>query len=521
MSASKLCEVKVKHEFHNNCVQVTSLIPKEPDKIKEKKKPPKSFPVAWKGKEITKYYSTDGMRVMLVPSKERNYYPLKVNETEMERLKSQAAFLTEKEKLRMRDEAKAEQNRLEHESAVRKNELRQFDKKGAGGKGGRLSGLEREARDKANYLLKRAWELRFEDEDEVKRANSLILQAKCQAIRDAQLAEHKLIERELKNEEKRVEQMMEDIRIRQLEEEKKKMEEERSKKNRYIVQLNQQLEEIEAKKLLEAEFMMEERRKANEAMFAVMLEDLENLKKKKKEQDETLATLNLANDQLKKARALEKEEDRFAELKMLEYQRIKAEREEKLEKEKQEERKRKELEYARQRILQEGAADLLSIQEEMAAVRRQEEYERDWRRKEREAAKKKQKMEEDCRLAREQQMRDSRRFQAMEIAREKKEYEINLEVQLQEQEKQRLLELKKAHQAELYREQILKQINAKEKERIEERQEIFQEGISLKAEEAKRKHDVKMILDRKIEAIRQNKLPEVYVAGVQRQLNLG
>ncbi|KAK6641169.1 hypothetical protein RUM44_012878 [Polyplax serrata] len=519
MSTSKLCEVQVTkaktNDFHQKCLQVKSL---ESNKVEiSGKKVAKS---ATDGKETVKYVTNDGMTIMIVPSKDTNYYPIKMKENELNRLKGKAVIVTEKEKLRMTEEAKAEQSRLEHESAVRKNELKQFDKKGKAGGAGRLSGLEREARDKANYLLKRAWELRHEDEDEVKKANSLILQAKCQAIRDAQLAEHKLIQRELKEEEKRVEQMMGDERARQLMEEKKKMEEERARKARYVMELNEQMEEIEARRLLNAELQLEERRKTNEAMFAVMLEELESIRKKEEEKQKTRDFLNLSNEQIKKAKALEKEEERLADLKIQEYMRLKAEREEKLEREKEAEKKKKELEYARQRALQEAASDLQSMQDEMNAVRRQEEYEREWRRKEKEAVKKKQKMEEDCRLAREQQVRDNRRFQAMEIAREKREYERNIRVQIELQEKERLLDLKKQHDAEIYREQILKQINQKEKERIEERQEKFQEGVALKAEEAKRKHDIKQILDKKLENIRNNKVPEVYVAQIQRQMNL-
>lgn len=515
MTKSKLCEVHVKNEFHKKCVPDQPMVQtKKGELTKQMSKKPHLI-----GKETVNYFSKEGVNVIIVPSKETNYYPLQIKESELERLKAKAVIVTDKEKLKLEEDYRAEQARLEHESAMRKNQLKQFDQKERKG-AVRLPRLEREARDKANYLLKRAWELRQEDEDEVKKANSLILQAKCQAIRDAQLAEHKLIQRELKEEEKRIEQMMEDEKARQLIEEKKKMEELRGKKNRYVMELNEQMEENEARRLLNAELLLEERKRTNEAMFAVMLEELENVKKREEEKRKTREALNLANSQLRKAKSLEKEEERLADLKILEYIRLKAEREEKFEKEKEAERKRKEIEYARMRMAQEAAADLQSIQDEMNAVRRQEEYEREWRRKEKEALKKKLKMEEDCQLARQQQMRDNRRFQAMEIAREKLEYERNIRVQIENQEKERLLELKKQHDAEIYREQILKQINQKEKQRIEERQEKFQEGIALKAEEAKRNHDIKQVLNKKIDLIRQNKVPEVYIAQVQRQLNL-
>lgn len=48
------------------------------------------------------------------------------------------------------------------------------------------------AKAKNEYLLQRAHELRQEQEDEVKKANGVILATKCRAIRNAQIAEKKV-----------------------------------------------------------------------------------------------------------------------------------------------------------------------------------------------------------------------------------------------------------------------------------------------------------------------------------------
>ena len=53
-----------------------------------------------------------------------------------------------------------------------------------------------------------------EQEDEVKKLNELILQAKCHAIRDAQLKEKDIIKQEIKEEEQRLDEMME-VRVLQ------------------------------------------------------------------------------------------------------------------------------------------------------------------------------------------------------------------------------------------------------------------------------------------------------------------
>lgn len=49
--------------------------------------------------------------------------------------------------------------------------------------------VEAEAKAKTEYLLKRAFDLKQEQEDEVKKANQLILASKCLAIRAAQVQE--------------------------------------------------------------------------------------------------------------------------------------------------------------------------------------------------------------------------------------------------------------------------------------------------------------------------------------------
>lgn len=54
--------------------------------------------------------------------------------------------------------------------------------------------LDDEANKKSNYLLARAQQLRQDQEDEIKRCNSLILSTKCHAIRNAQIAEKQLIQ---------------------------------------------------------------------------------------------------------------------------------------------------------------------------------------------------------------------------------------------------------------------------------------------------------------------------------------
>ncbi|KAG8146741.1 hypothetical protein E2320_013844 [Naja naja] len=73
----------------------------------------------------------------------------------------------------------------------------------------KLNDLEEEAKKRAQYLLDRANNLRMEQEDEIKTLAEVILEAKCHAIRDAQVLEKKQIEKEMSGEEMRVDHLME------------------------------------------------------------------------------------------------------------------------------------------------------------------------------------------------------------------------------------------------------------------------------------------------------------------------
>ena len=73
--------------------------------------------------------------------------------------------------------------------------------------------LEQESRTIAEELIKRSKAKRLEENDEIKRLNELILEAKCHAIRDAQVAEKIQIEEQMKEEQDRLDAMMEIDRV--------------------------------------------------------------------------------------------------------------------------------------------------------------------------------------------------------------------------------------------------------------------------------------------------------------------
>ncbi|XP_075210532.1 cilia- and flagella-associated protein 45-like [Lycorma delicatula] len=386
--------------------------------------------------------------------------------------------------------------------------------------GTHLTELEEEANRRANHLLQRAFELRQEQEDEIKKCNALILGTKCHAIRDAQIAEKMLIQRELDEEEKRLEMMMEEERLRAVREQEKKKETEAMKKKMFTKALLEQIKDNEIQKEMHAETIEEEARLANEAAMQIQLDELNAFKEKQKEQARLRHEMNLINEQLRQIAATEREENRLADLKVQEFMRNKAELEKQREEEANQLRIAKEKELARLRSMQERAADVQAQKDEITAQRIQDDVERRWRHKEREDALRRVKENEELKKARQQQVEDRRRCQAVEIQREKEETEkiarVNLEAIKREQEER----MRRLCATDEHRMTLLKQINEKEKERIKQRQQQFQEGVAIKLEEKKRNEMLHDTMIKKMAQIRSHRVPEKYVREVERQLKL-
>ena len=99
----------------------------------------------------------------------------------------------------------------QNDTAQRKEYMKQLDIQRK--KNEKLSDLEQEEAAKGEYLRAKASELLQEQEDEIKHLNELILNAKCHAIRDAQILEKSQIGKEMTAEEQRLDQMMELDRV--------------------------------------------------------------------------------------------------------------------------------------------------------------------------------------------------------------------------------------------------------------------------------------------------------------------
>lgn len=365
-----------------------------------------------------------------------------------------------------------------------------------------LSHHESEAKRKNLYLLERAYELKQEQEEEVKTANRLILAAKCSAIRNAQLVEKELIKRETDIEEQRLDMMMEQNRQKELRREEERKQKLEQKRQQYVEEMNQQTRENELRKLLEYEAMQEENRRMNQALIAIQHEEEERIKKRTETCIKNAEELRRVNDEMEHYKLMEREESKIADMKIAEYMRKKIEADEAIEKEKAEQKKRKEMDTLRQQKIMQKQADLKAQMDELQALRIQEERERDWRNKERQRAIQEKQKEDDLKQARIKQIDDLRRMQAMEIERDEKEFAKSVAIQ-QENHEKHLKEQDKRKQNEAnFRTSILKQITEKERERIKEKREKFEEGEAMRLEAEIQKKHVKEIVQKKIQNLK-------------------
>jgi hypothetical protein len=184
-----------------------------------------------------------------------------------------------------------------------------------------------------------------------------------------------------------------------------------------------QIEENEKEKVYKEEVREQE----NAAMFDYMQKlqekDFEDFSKRKESQKKLAVELLKANREIDEQRDLRKQQDRIADLAVLEFQKQKAAREAAQEAEIERKRAEKEQEVARLRAKQERARDLQADKDALRAKREQERREREWREKEKFEALKKKQTEEEMRLAREWQIKNKEQHLAIDAARERAEFE--------------------------------------------------------------------------------------------------
>ncbi|XP_030919844.1 cilia- and flagella-associated protein 45-like, partial [Geospiza fortis] len=177
-------------------VVISEDVPKHPRELLSFKPKLKTIQV------ITK----DLIRELILPQ-EKPQPCLIIGEQEYERIKESGRVLTEVEcwdrlkTLRARQDAAFE--------ALKKAQIEEQRKAELEGKRDHWRDMEEELQQEEQKLLQRATRMRLEQEEDVRELNALFLNAKCNMIRDKQVLEKQMILKELVEEEKRLDKMME------------------------------------------------------------------------------------------------------------------------------------------------------------------------------------------------------------------------------------------------------------------------------------------------------------------------
>ncbi|XP_018342379.1 PREDICTED: cilia- and flagella-associated protein 45-like [Trachymyrmex septentrionalis] len=473
---------------------------------------------AYEGKEIGKIRDKSGTRKYLIPSKEPMVYPKIMTRKEYEDLKERSRVITKEERQTAVETAEKEREKLTKESLARKQAIRVMDMKKDREKDPRTKEIEEEAKKRTMHILERAYNMRLEQEEEIQKCNRIILQTKCRAIRDAQIAEKKLMGQELLEEEKRLNDMIEEERRWAIKEESRKEEEKAAKRLRFAKILQEQIIENEEQRIIEFERKQEESRLINLNNIAWQQDEIEKLRNKEAENAKVRQEIAEGNEQLKHFKAMEEEENRIIDLRIQNYHRLKEEREARKAEEQKLERLKKERERTRMAMRTVQAYELQAQIDEINAARVQEEVEREWRRKEKEEALKKLEALRILQKEREVQVNNKRIMQAIEIERERREFERIVRVQQASFSKEKKELEQKQQQALIHRSEILKQVNEKERERIAQRQKMFEEGLAIRTETAMRKKKLQDAMERKCQEMRENKVPDIYINEVKRMI---
>lgn len=411
-----------------------------------------------------------------------------------------------------------ERNENITEMTKRKAVLNAYDQKRKENKP--LNEFEQEMNTLAEGFQRRYEAQRLEENDEIRHLKELILEAKCHAIRDAQVHEKHKLRTELCQENDRLDALMELDRIQAIQQQEENVKRRKEQRQRGARLIMEQIETNAAEKLLEGDRKDAEARMMVDNQQKLQMQDLAEIERKKIQQKE----LQTEIDAIKEANRLQKlthaEMSRIAEQRVVAYEEAKKIREELEVKRVLEARCEKDLEIAKLRAAQEKASDLQAERDALRAKRHEEHTEREYRRKMREEVVKKVIIDDEMARAREDQISAKRHLMAVQAARERAEFDKQLLEQ--KKEVQRIVELNKERQSNLkaYSNDVRNQIGEREATRIKERKAFFDETIAMDKEIEEKNRKLVDVKKDKLRKLKDSGVPEKYVHEVARRIGL-
>ena len=357
-----------------------------------------------------------------------------------------------------------------------------------------------------NSVLTKAKQALDEQLDPVKKMNQMISFAKVQTILDLQKDEKALIRKQLEDQDRQMDAMMESERVKAL--------------SIYEQREEQRLKELRSGSLVvidqikdgEKRRLREEEQRAKERLFALrqIEEDQRHqeslLEEKRLAQQRMLAQVlevNAAVTQQKEAAMMR---DKVEELKLLEYQRQRDMKERQREESLAAEAAKREAEITKLRSMQERSKDKAVEIDALRAKRAIEAAERAARDKDRMEAARLERINASLAEARKVQRAEKQLMLIQQAREEKVEFDRLVSVQIAQEEDERARAEAERDRLDRHAKELRNQIEAAHEKKAQERRDCLEEGSLVRAQlEAERK---------RLEAIRVSKLDLLRKAGV-------
>eukprot|EP00040_Diaphanoeca_grandis_P013309 m.67284 g.67284 ORF g.67284 m.67284 type:complete len:539 (-) comp23791_c0_seq1:411-2027(-) len=378
----------------------------------------------------------------------------------------------------------------------------------------------REAKERDAEILSSATTDISEQEEEVRQLKSKILQAKCMAIRDAQVQEKMELIESKRDEEARLDAMMENVRTEAMQFE---TEREQYLRERYIEGrkgLEDQIESNKQSRYLEEELREREAEEAREEHAKIIAEEAEEKRKRAEAVRTRMAEAVALKEQAILERQLLEEAQAEEDLRRVELMREQAEREreehETLIKKRQEEaRQLAETLKAAQR-----SGDQHAARAELHAKRQQIQKERDHRKNQLLKAAQEQKNLQALREGRDAQILEARKQRELQGYMDKVDFDRVVEGQIALKEHSTSIAEEAKERRVANRQSVLDQIKIKEKEARKLRAAQLEEGIRIEQEAQQRKQRIRSIKEKLLAEARDEGMTDNYLTDVVRTVNL-
>merc|ERR1719230_1629555 len=424
-----------------------------------------------------------------------------MSQTELRRLKESATVITPQEAAAQAKRSADEKAGTMAAARARKQKIISMEAERK--KNEAKSDLEMEAIEKDKHQLSRADFLVDEQRDDVKRMNQFVRYAKCSTIRDAQLEEKKALQRQTEEEEMRLDEVMEQERVRAVE-----LYEQR--------EAQRAVDRVHGKDVIVEQIKAQEREAMLRQLERLKEEDLLKAEMKKEAAKKLMEEVAASNSQMIRMKELKRQKEIEEDQRIAAYLEEKAAREQAHQDELDRIAAEKEAETIKLRQMQEKASDKKSELDALRAKRAMEQYEREWRQKERAAIEKQKMQNKILHEARVQQKKEKERRLEHVAKAEREEFDRIVLVQREAE----AVENEKEHQMKdaryKHRRDVQEQIQKNEGRRRQERLDYLEEGRKLRKEIEKEKCHLLNIKDRKVQELRGAGVPEKYLTELMR-----